>query len=223
MTVLTLACVDADADTQAAVLRFDDMHKDVPIKVVSCAQYGAAAYGELRERLQLDLSTGILQADILVGSNYPIPLLDLYMTGDVLPEDIAPCVKNAYEVDGHLYELGPSTAAWAAGEVTGEMQVVPGGEDLYASGKLKLYNNENGSGCSYWYVRDIMKIAKEFSTNDVTLIGYPLPGSVAGGGTKPCTALSGRKQISKQKEPGVLPLVLLHKLDPFEITRNCAV
>lgn len=109
MTVLTLACVDADADTQAAVLRFDDMHKDAPIKVVSCAQYGAAAYGELRERLQLDLSTGILQADILVGSNYPIPLLDLYpyRTGDVLSRDIAPCVKNAYEVDGHLYALGP--------------------------------------------------------------------------------------------------------------------
>lgn len=65
------------------------------------------------------------------------------------------------------------------------MQVVPGGEDLYASGKLKLYNNENGSGYSYWYVRDIMKIAKEFSTTDVKLIGYPLSGSVAGGSTKP--------------------------------------
>ena len=273
MTVLTLACVDADEDTLAAVLNFNNMHKDAIIKVVSYAQYGAAAWGEQRDRLGLDLSTGILQADILIGSNYPIPLLDLYpyMTGDVLPGDIAPAVKHAYEVDGQLYEIGPQIGFYsrmgrrdaldgmthwdleafldyaenlaedeylveyifretadlvlsdnvysafvngdvaqfdaslyrrlleflatlptepvaymehgvdnrdqiAAGEVTGDVQVVPGGEDLYASGKLKLYNNEYGSGYSYWYVRDILKIAKEFSTTNVTLIGYPLPG-----------------------------------------------
>ena len=273
MTVLTLACIDANEDTMAAVLNFNNTHDDAYIKVVSYAQYGAAAWGEQRERLALDLSTGILQADILIGSNYPIPLLDLYpyMTGDVLPADIAPAVKNAYEVDGHLYEIGSQIGFtspmgrrdaldcmthWdlatfldyaenlaedeylmeyisgdtadavlsanvysaflqedmahfddplyirllaylatlptepvaymehgvdnreqiAAGEITGDVQVVPGGEDLYASGKLKLYNNEYGSGYSYWYVRDILKIAKEFSTTDVTLIGYPLPG-----------------------------------------------
>lgn len=50
----------------------------------------------------------------------------------------------------------------------------PGGENLYYTGKLKLYNNEYGSGSSFRYLYEILRLCKEFCTTDIALIGYPI-------------------------------------------------
>ena len=107
MTVLTLACIGSNDVMEQAVLRFNAAHDDAYIRIVTYEQYNTAdepikGYNLLRT----DLTTGLLQADILCGETY-MPM-DLYplMTGTVQTEDIAPCVRNAYETDGKLYQLG---------------------------------------------------------------------------------------------------------------------
>ncbi|MBR4961123.1 MAG: hypothetical protein IKY52_09520 [Clostridia bacterium] len=107
MTVLTLACYEAGAVVEDAVLRFNRTHTDAYIKLVTYSRYNTdedamAGY----DRLDLDLHTGLLQADILIDKTFsPIDLYPL-MTGEIRPEDIAPCVKNSYEKDGQLHTLG---------------------------------------------------------------------------------------------------------------------
>jgi len=112
MTVLTLACVSADNTLEEAVLRFNAAHEDAYIKVVSYQQYNTADEPVKGYRMfRTDLTTGILQADILSGEVFePLDLYSL-MTGDVQPEDIAPCVRRQYETEnGALPLIGPSFA-----------------------------------------------------------------------------------------------------------------
>ena len=108
MTVLTLACYEGNTGMEDAVLRFNRTHPEAYIKIVTYSQYGTnedsmAGY----DRLDLDLNTGLLQADILLGKTFsPIDLYP-YMTGEIRPEDIAQCVKNGNEKDGSLYAFAP--------------------------------------------------------------------------------------------------------------------
>lgn len=271
MHVLHLVCYSSDEEMQNAVLRFNREHTDAYIRITTYSQYGVSDGMSGQDRMELDLNSGVVQADILAG--YTLEPLDLYpfMTGEIQPEDIAQCVKNAYEVDGKLYEIGTNITfcspigkresfgglthwsleqfldyadnlgegeymmeyisqdtAWkllsydvysnfidgntahfddplyirlleyiatlpldedeimehgvdnrnqlAAGDFEGEFQLQyePGGENLYYTGKLKLYNNEYGSGLSFRYLNEILRLCKEFCTTDIALIGYPI-------------------------------------------------
>ncbi len=107
MTVLTLACLDIPAKVEEAVLAFNAAHTDAYIKIVTYQQYNTAedivaGYN----RFDLDLTTGLLKADILVNNAHdPIDLYPL-MTGEVQKDDIAPCVRKELEKDGKLHTIG---------------------------------------------------------------------------------------------------------------------
>lgn len=271
MHVLHLVCYSSDEEMQNAVLRFNREHTDAYIRITTYSQYGVSDGMSGQDRMELDLNSGVVQADILAG--YTLEPMDLYpfMTGEIQSEDIAQCVKNAYEVDGKLYQIGTNItfssrigkresfgemthwnleqfldyvdnlgedeymmeyisqdSAWkllsydvysnfidgntahfddplyirlleyiatlpleedeimehgvdnrdqlAAGDFEGEFQLQyePGGENLYYTGKLKLYNHEYGSGSSFRYMYEILRLCKEFCTTDIALIGYPI-------------------------------------------------
>ena len=108
MMVLTLACVEPSENVEEAVLRFNRTHPDAYIRIVSYNQYSSmndqmAGY----DRFDLDLHTGLLEADILVNKTFSPMDLYPYMTGEIQPEDIAQCVKNSYEQEGKLLSFGP--------------------------------------------------------------------------------------------------------------------
>lgn len=113
MTVLTVA----------AILDFHATHDDYYIRTVSYAQYNTADEPDKGYQLFMtDLTTGILQADILYGATYDA--IDLYplMTGDVQKEDIAPAVRRSLEVDGNLTSIGPT---FRVSTLVGKTDVVP--------------------------------------------------------------------------------------------------
>ncbi len=107
MTVLTLACISPTTGLEELVFAFNAVHPDTYIRIVTYEQYNTAEnpIGGY-DRLEMDLTTGLLQADILL--NQVFQPLDLYplMTGNVGQEDLAPCVRNQYEEDGKLYQIG---------------------------------------------------------------------------------------------------------------------
>ncbi len=106
ITVLTLACMQKRTMVEEAVLAFNAAHADVYIKIVTYDQYNTVEGYEGYDRFQMDLTTGILKADILVNETFdPIDLYPL-MTGEVQKDDIAPCVRNQYEKDGKLDRIG---------------------------------------------------------------------------------------------------------------------
>lgn len=273
MTVLHLVCVGADSKTKEAILKFNNSHEDAYIKLVDYSQYGWTDGISGDDRMNLDLSSGVVHAYILIGSS-AVPLMDLYpfMTGTVQPDDIAQCVKNAYEVDGKLYQIGTNitfrsrigkrenfdgVTGWnleqfldyvdrlgedeymmeyisqdtaekllgsnvytafytkteanfdselyirlldyiatlptepdeimkhgvdnreqlVAGDFEGEFQLQyePAGENLYQTGKIKLYNNEYGSGDFFYNLTYLLKYCEDFNTTDIALPGYPVP------------------------------------------------
>lgn len=114
MTVLTLACSVPSDEMQKAVNIFNRDHTDVYIKIVSYEEYGKTFHGtsvgfspnSAYDRMELDLNSGVLKADILLG--HTVDPIDLYpyMTGEITPDDIAGCVKNTYEKDGTLTRIG---------------------------------------------------------------------------------------------------------------------
>jgi len=109
MTVLTLACVGGNTEMEEAVMQFNRNHDDAYIRIVTYEQYNTADEPTKGYTLfRADLTTGLLQADILCGESFhPIDLYPL-MTGEVGKEDIAPCVRNACETDGQLLQIGSS-------------------------------------------------------------------------------------------------------------------
>lgn len=107
ITVLTLACQYTSRTMEEAVLRFNREHPETYIEIVSYEQYNTNAEPMAGyDRFELDLNTGLMQADILLNKVFSPLDLYPYMTGEVAPEDIARCVKNAYEKDGALYSIG---------------------------------------------------------------------------------------------------------------------
>lgn len=107
MTVLTLATVTNTSEMEEAVLQFNKTHSDSYLKIVSYEQYNTDDEPSKGYTLFMtDLTTGILQADILYGDTSDA--MDLYplMTGTVQKEDIAPCVRRALEKDGKLTSIG---------------------------------------------------------------------------------------------------------------------
>lgn len=114
MTVLTLACALPSKDMQKAVTLFNRDHEDAYIRIVSYEEYGTQSYGggvgfspnDVYDRMEIDLNSGLLKADILLDCTVdPIDLYP-YMTGEIKPEDIAGCVKNTFETDGQLKKIG---------------------------------------------------------------------------------------------------------------------
>ncbi len=107
MTVLTLACLSPTTGLEESVFAFNAAHPDTYIRIVTYEQYNTAEnpIGGY-DRLEMDLTTGLLQADILL--NEVFSPMDLYplMTGAVQKEDLAPCVRNQYEKDSKLYQIG---------------------------------------------------------------------------------------------------------------------
>ena len=123
MTVLTVAAVQLPEELEAAILDFHATHDDYYIRTVSYEQYNTADEPDKGYQLFMtDLTTGILQADILYGSTYDA--IDLYplMTGDVQKEDIAPAVRRSLEVDGKLTSIGPT---FRVSTLVGKTGVVP--------------------------------------------------------------------------------------------------
>jgi len=115
MTVLTLACALPSKDMQKAAALFNRDHEDAYIRIVSYEEYGIRSMGvggvgfsnkDVTDRMEIDLNSGLLKADILL--DYTVDPIDLYpyMTGEIKPEDIAGCVKNTFETDGQLKEIG---------------------------------------------------------------------------------------------------------------------
>lgn len=123
MTVLTVATISIDDEMEKAVLHFNKIHNESYMQIVNYGQYNTTEEPDKGYTLLMtDLTTGILQADILYGITDE-SALDLYplMTGTVQKEDIAPCVRRALEQDGKLTSIGAtfyvSTLVGKTGEV----------------------------------------------------------------------------------------------------------
>lgn len=115
METLTLACVTPESDLTKAVVDFNKSRTDVRIEVLDYSRYNTEdEWSAGQDRLMLDLTTGILEPDILfVNTNsytelseIPGYFNDLYtlMDGEVTPETIYGSVKNTLEAEnGELY------------------------------------------------------------------------------------------------------------------------
>ena len=99
LTVLNLVCSGWNFDLSEMVIEFNRTHRDARIQMVEYDDY---------QKMQLDLDNGLVTADLLYNITWnPMDLLPL-MTGEVKPEDIAPCVLNQFGQDGALYEISPN-------------------------------------------------------------------------------------------------------------------
>ncbi len=115
METLTLACVSPESDLTKAVVDFNKNRTDVRIEVIDYSRYNSEDEWDAGiNRLMLDLTTGILEPDILFLntnsytelSEIPGYFIDLYtlMDGEVTPETIYGSVKNTLEAEnGELY------------------------------------------------------------------------------------------------------------------------
>ena len=115
METLTLACDSPESDLTRAVVDFNKSRTDVRIEVIDYSRYNTEDEWDAgTNRLMLDLTTGILEPDILfVNTNsytelseIPGYFIDLYtlMDGEVTPETIYGSVKNTLEAEnGELY------------------------------------------------------------------------------------------------------------------------
>ena len=117
---LTLACIQPESSLTQAVVEFNKSHTDVRIEVLDYSIYNTEKdWGAGRTKLMLDLTTGVLQPDIVFLVSFDFQelvdaadgyFIDLYtlMDGKVTPDTIYGCVKNTLEdEDGRLYGIVP--------------------------------------------------------------------------------------------------------------------
>lgn len=147
MTVLTLACDSPSEATQKAVNLFNRDHDDVYVKILSYAEYGLSYTGEYGvgyyqndayDRMELDINSGAVKVDILL--NRTVDPIDLYpyMTGEIRPKHLADCVKNAYEVNGQLKQIG---AKFSLKTLTGKTEALGGMESWTMEEFLDYYDS----------------------------------------------------------------------------------
>ncbi|MBR5446309.1 MAG: hypothetical protein IKV57_09300 [Clostridia bacterium] len=136
ITVLNLVCAGQSYDLAEIVIGFNRTHRDARIQIIEYDDY---------QKMQMELDNGLVKADLLYGVTWnPMDLLPL-MTGEVKPEDIAPCVMNQFAPDGKLYEISPnitfstlygrqdtvaSLAGWTLEEFLDYAESLPEGEYL---------------------------------------------------------------------------------------------
>lgn len=131
-TVLTLGVVHLEYELEGIITEFNRYDKDLQIQVVDYYREDAAAYELGLDQLKLDIVTGHAPDLLMVsGVDYDIfadkgVLADLYgfMENDPeLSKDmLMPSVIQAYETDGHLYNIAPGFqlyTMWGPKTVTG--------------------------------------------------------------------------------------------------------
>ncbi|MBQ8642726.1 MAG: hypothetical protein IJ480_10990 [Clostridia bacterium] len=99
LTVLNLVCMGQSFDLSELAVEFNRTHQDARIQIIEYDDY---------QKMQMELDNGLVTADLLY--NYTWNSMDLLplMTGEVRPEDIAPCVMNQFAEDGRLTEISPA-------------------------------------------------------------------------------------------------------------------
>ncbi len=117
---LTLACIQPEISLTQAVVEFNRSRTDLRIEVLDYGIYNTEEEPWAgRTRLMLDLTTGVLEPDIVFLLSYDFQELaeasdgyfvDLYtlMDGEVTKDTIYGCVRNTLEdQEGHLYSISP--------------------------------------------------------------------------------------------------------------------
>lgn len=116
---MILACISPDAELKKSVLEFNKSRLDIRVEIIDYDMYNTADdWNAGRDRLLLDLTTGVLEPDILVldtgnyktlcesADGYFINLYTLMTDGEVSPDTIYGCVKNTLEAEnGELYGI----------------------------------------------------------------------------------------------------------------------
>ena len=136
LTVLNLVCSGWNFDLEEMVIEFNRTHRDARIQIIEYDDY---------QKMQMELDNGLVKADLLYNVTWnPMDLLPL-MTGEVKPEDLAPCVLNQFAPDGKLHEISPnitfstlygrqdtvaSLAGWTLEEFLDYAEGLPDGEYL---------------------------------------------------------------------------------------------
>ena len=120
METLILACIQPESSLTQAVVEFNRSRTDLRIEVLDYGIYNTEEEPWAgRTRLMLDLTTGVLEPDIVFLLSYDFQELadaadgyfvDLYtmMDGEVTKDTIYGCVRNTLEDEkGHLYGIAP--------------------------------------------------------------------------------------------------------------------